>query len=38
MNQGMDHHVGVCLTCHQVDGSFTGTSGAGVGSAPDPDD
>jgi hypothetical protein len=28
-----DHHVGDCLTCHHSDGSWSGTYGAGVGTA-----
>ncbi len=28
-----DHHAGDCLTCHHADGSWSGTYGAGVGTA-----
>ena len=31
VTQGTDHHVGVCVTCHKTDGSWSGTYGAGVG-------
>ena len=28
-----DHHAGECLSCHHADGSWSGTYGAGVGTA-----
>ena len=34
---GTDHHVGVCTKCHKVDGSFSGTYGAGVTAGPSPE-